>query len=476
MTRFLDPLDSAFVLLEVPGAAMNIGAVVELDFGDETDPQRRFERIRRNIDDRLHEIPVLTQRLVRSPLDLTWPVLVPEPQFDLDRHVRRVALPSPGTADQFDELVSEFLSLPLPAYRPLWQMLVIEGLEDGRAALALKVHHALADGVSGAETFASLFDITPEVRAPMPRSGETPASGPATSLGLARERLSQMLRDPGPALAAVRTWMTRLYDIVNGVVRVTLRRGRHAATPGQPSIFEARRCSLNAQPAQEKEYRRLSFSLVDVKRAAKSRGASVTDLVMSSVGGAVRRLLVDRGEQPKRDLIAFVPINVRGEGDAAALGNQISGMLVALHTDIADPEERLRAISRDASHTAGVQRSRAARIFQDVPRVLGPTLMSWGARFLAYFGLFDRLPPVANLMVSSVAGPPIPLWISGHRVLSAAPVGPLFAGFSLNVTVLGLSDHLEFGLLASAEAVPDLRQLRDHLREEVEALITTTPL
>ena len=474
MTRFLDPLDSAFALLEVPGSAMNIGAVIELDFGDESDPTRRFERIRQNVAARLHEIPVLTQRLVRSPFDLTWPVLVAEPRFDLDRHLRRVALPSPGTPEQFDDLISEFLSQPLAPFRPLWQLLVIEGLEDGGVALALKVHHALADGVSGAETFASLFDISPEVRDPMPVTEVDPEWGPTTSLGLARRAVVELLRHPDRLARAVQGWATRLYAVVFALVRVTLLRGRRAETPHQPSLLEARRCSLNAQPTAEKVFRRYRLPLAEVKRAAKSRDATVTDFVMTVVGGAARRLLEDRGERPRRDLIAFVPINVRGEGDTAEMGNRISGMLVALHTGEPDAEARLRAISRDARSTAGVQRTRAAQVFQDVPRVLGPTLLSWGTRALAYLGLFDRLPPVANLMVSSVAGPPIPLWISGHRVRSAAPVGPLFASFSLNVTVLGLSDHLEFGLLASSEAVPDLDALRGHLEAEACSLIATS--
>ncbi len=471
MTRHLDPLDSSFALLETPGSSMNIGAVIELDFGDESDPTRRFERIRRNVEARLHEVPIFSQRLVRAPFDLAWPVLVAEPAIDLDRHIRRVALPAPGTAEQFDEVVSDFLSRPLAPQRPLWQMLVIEGFEDGRCALALKVHHALADGVSGAETFANLFDLSPEVRAPAPAPPPVESDGPSTPLGLARQSLEELLGDPRRALRALRGWGVRLYAIVFAVVSATLRRGRRRETPGQPSLFEARRCSLNAQPVGEKVYRRLRIPLDQVKGAAKSRGATVTDFVMTVVGGAVRRLVDERGESLRRDLIAFVPINVRPEGESATGGNRISGMLVALHTDLIDPEERIKAVSRDASHTKGVQRQRAAQVFQDVPRVLGPALVSWGGRLLDHLGLFDRLPPMANLMVSSVAGPPIPLWISGHRVLSAAPVGPLLGDFSLNITVLGLSDHLEFGLLAAREQVPDLARLGELIREEARALI-----
>jgi WS/DGAT/MGAT family acyltransferase len=476
MTRFLDPLDSAFVLLEVPGSAMNIGAVIELDFGDVADPEERFDLIFRNIGARLHEIPVLTQRIVRAPFDMTWPILVPDKKFDLRRHVVRVALPSPGTADQFDALVSELLSRPLATNRPLWQMLVIEGLEDGRAAVALKVHHSLADGVSGAETFASLFDISPEVRAPAPMPASVDDDrAVTTSLGLLREGFARIRERPEVVFENVGSWVTRLYEIVSAVARTLLARGRHRANPGQPSMFDARRTSLNGAPGIEKSYHRLRVPLAEVKRAAKRRGVTVTDFVMACSSGAFRRLLDDRGEVLKRDLIAFVPINVRGSGDTAAMGNQISGMLVNLHSDIADPEARLAAISSDAAKTLDVQRATSARILQDVPRVLGPTLLSFGGRLISEFGLFNRMPPVANLMLSSVPGPPIPLWLSGHRIASAAPVGPLFGSFSLNITVLGFEEFLEFGLLGCAERMPDLESLRDYLLEEVNSLIGATP-
>jgi WS/DGAT/MGAT family acyltransferase len=476
MTQFLDPLDSAFVLLETWGTAMNIGAVIELDSGNEEDPQKRYELISSNIAARLHEIPILTKRIVRAPFDMTWPILVEDKNFDLAKHVVRVALPTPGTPAQFDTLISQFLSQPLAKRRPLWQLLVIEGLEDGRAALALKVHHALADGVSGAETFASLFDISPEVREPAPKV-EIEETEPliTTSLGLIRHAFKKVRKRPVLVVENVRSWGTRLYEIVRATLRVVILRGRKRITPDQPSIFEAKRISINGMPGVEKEYHRLRVPLADAKRAAKSRGASVTDFVMATTSGGLRRLLADRGETLKKDVIAFVPINVRGDGATADLGNQISGMLVALHTTISDPEERIRAIASDSAKTVGAQREHRAKIFKDIPRVIGPTALSLGGRVISALNLFNRIPPMANLMVSSVPGPPIPLWLSGHRVASAAPVGPLFGTLSLNITVLGFEQHLEFGLLGCTERMSDLATLRDYILEEAELLITATP-
>jgi WS/DGAT/MGAT family acyltransferase len=271
----------------------------------------------------------------------------------------------------------------------------------------------------------------------------------------------------------VTSWLTRVFDVVRTVVRVAFTRGRKRATPDQPSIFEARRTSLNGRAGVEKIYHRMRIPLADAKRAAKHHGASVTDFVMATTSGALRRLLEDRGDVLVRDLIAFVPINVRGDGDTAAMGNQISGMLLALHTDIDDPVERLKAIARDSAKTVGVQRHRGAQMFQEMPRVLGPTVISLGGKMIDALGLFDVVPPMANLMLSSVPGPPIPLWLSGHRVVSAAPVGPLLGPFSLNVTVLGFEQNLEFGMLGCARTMPDLATLRDYLSQEANRLIAT---
>jgi diacylglycerol O-acyltransferase / wax synthase len=473
MTKFLDPLDSAFILLENPGTSMNIGAVVELEARSE-DPAERFEDLKSIIAARIHEIPVLTQRVVRAPFDMTWPILVEDDRFDLDRHVVRVALPAPGTDEQLDTFVSEFLSRTLSPQRPLWQLLIIEGLEDGRAVLVVKMHHALADGVSFAETIANFFDISPDIRPPVGRAEGDDEPTVTTSLGLLRQGIARLREHPQLILENLASWGSRLYEIVRALASVVAVRGRRHATPDQPSIFEARRTSLNGAAGIEKTFLRTRVSLADVKRATKARGASVTDFVMATTSGALSRLMDERGETLKRDLLAFVPINVRAEGDTADLGNQISGMLVSLHTDVADPEERVREISHDSSKTVDEQRAHRARIFQDVPRVLGPTLLSFGGKLVSAFGLFDHL-PMANVMISSVSGPPIPLWLSGRRVVSAAPYGPLLGSISLNITVLGFGENLEFGILGCAETMSDLGRLRDLIFEEATALISAAP-
>ncbi len=279
MNSYLDPLDSAFILLETPGTAMNIGAVIELDFGDVLDPKQRYEMISTNIEARIHEIPILTKRIVRAPFDMTWPILVSDKNFDFAKHVLRVALPAPGNSEQFEQLISNFLSQPLAAKRPLWQLLVIEGLEDGRAALALKVHHALADGVSGAETFANLFDISPEVRVPAPHDDREQEDRPITSsLGIIRFALARVRERPMLMIDNLRSWSTRIFEISRSVLRVVLIRRRRISRP------------INRQSSKRKDvaqrharYRKgvppNARILGRCEATAKGQGASVTDFV-----------------------------------------------------------------------------------------------------------------------------------------------------------------------------------------------------
>lgn len=469
----LSPLDSAFVTLEVPGAPLHIGVILELEIPrDGLDSRTRFEHLKSNVAARLHEIPVLRKRILRTPFDLAWPVFADDPDFDINDHVIRRAVTSPGGPDQLDALVARVMSRELATDRPLWELNYIEGLADGHAAIIFKVHHALADGVSGAATFANLFDLSPDVRVPEPPASESVIEPLPSPIELLTRTGGDLLRRPGALLEAVIAGMERAADMVDRATDTL--KGAPASTH-QPSILEARHTSINGTPGYAKKFKRLQVDLADVKRAAKSRGASVTDFVSASVSGGLRRLFESRGEELPGDLIAFVPINVRSEGAEGDLGNQISAMLVAMHANVADPEERIRAIAAASRAAAKVQKEKSAKLLMNLASAAGPTVASFAGRTLSALELFDHLPPLANLTVSSVPGPPFPLWISGHRVLRAAPLGPLMAGLALNITVLSYVDHLEFGMLACSRRVPELANLRDWIADEAHYYIENSP-
>jgi diacylglycerol O-acyltransferase / wax synthase len=467
----LDPLDSAFITLESPLAPLHIAAILELDppGNGPTDPIATFDEIKALVAARLHEIPKLTRRILRVPFDLAWPVWVDDPEFDLDEHVIRRACPSPGGEAELDALVGRIMATELPADRPLWELSVVEGLADGRTAVLLKLHHALADGVSGAATFARLFDISPEVRDPVPRTDAPDlALAPLpTPLELLGRTAGELLRRPQALLGA----LTSGAEHAAAVFERSLRPGEGDANM---SLLTAARTSLNGTPSHARRFARLHLDLGDVKDAAKRRGATVTDFVLCTVGGAVRRLLELRGDVLEKDLIAYMPVNVRRPGAEAALGNRISATLLALHTDLEDHEERIVAI-RDASRLRKERGAGSSKVLMELAAAVGPTLAALAGQTLYDLELFNELPPIANVSVSSVAGPPVPLWFAGRHVATAAPLGPLMGGIALNVTVLGYGGLLEYGVLACAKKLPDLTELRGLLEDEANLLLKETP-
>jgi WS/DGAT/MGAT family acyltransferase len=464
----LDPLDSAFITLESQGAPLHIGAIIELDHpsGGAVDPITTFEEVKALVASRLHEVPKLAKRILRVPFDLAWPVWVDDPDFDIDEHVLRRSCPSPGGEGELDALVGRVMATELPPDRPLWELSVVEGLADSRTALILKLHHALADGVSGAATFAGLFDISPEVRAPSPRAeSEAPPPALPTPLELLGRTAGELLRRPYALLDAVTAGMEQAGAAVERVLRPPGPGAEHAV-----SLFSAARTSLNGTPSHARRFTRLHLDLADVKEAAKRHGATVTDFVMCTAGGALRRLLERRGEPPSRDLVAFMPVNVRQKGAEGELGNRISAVLVELHALELDRVARLEAI-RDASLARKHGDSHSSKFLTGLAAAVGPTLASIAGQTLYDLELFDELPPIANVTVSSVPGPPIPLWMAGRHVATAAPLGPLMAGIALNITVLGYGGLLEYGILACAKKLPDLTELRLLLEDEATALL-----
>jgi diacylglycerol O-acyltransferase / wax synthase len=470
----LDPLDSAFITLESPGAPLHIAAILELDHpkNGPADPIATFEEVKALVSSRLHEIPKLTKRILRVPFDLAWPVWVEDPEFDIDEHVLRRSCPSPGGEAELDALVGRIMATELPPDRPLWELSVVEGLTDGRTGLILKIHHALADGVSGAATFAGLFDISEHVRQPSPIDEHAivlPVPLP-TPLELLGRTAGELLRRPQALLEAIGSGIEQAAAVVERAMRPPEGDGISPT-----SLLAAAKTSLNGNPSHARRYARLHLDLAEVKEAARRRGATVTDFAMCTVGGALRRLLESRGEPIDRDLVAFMPVNVRREGAEGDLGNRISAVLVALHATEHDSEARLAAL-RDESRARKVTDAQSPRMLMNLAAAVGPTIASMAGNTLYDLELFNDLPPIANVTVSSVPGPPVPLWMAGRRVASAAPLGPLMGGIALNITVLGFGGFLEYGVLACAKRLPDLTPLRDLLEDEAGLLLKSPEL
>ena len=468
----LEGLDAAFLSLETPTTPLHVGAVMVLDPPEGArslfSPSTRHAQIRRVIAQRLHLVGPLRQRAVRVPLGLHHPVWVDDPDFELDDHLSRASLPSPGGRKELDAFVAAAMSRPLDPDRPLWEMYVVEGLDGGRTALIAKVHHAILDGVSGASILAAFLDLTPRARivaaSPEPWNPH-PLPGSAQML---RYAASSLTHQPARVLSTLDAGVEAIAGL--GMHNREL---LHRGETSPPSFFSAPRTSINGAVSNRKRFSSLSIPLEDAKLVRGVFGGTVNDVILAGVAGGLVRLLRARGEMVEQPLVAMVPVSTRPEGNTEgdALGNQISAMLVSLATDVDDPVQRLHAIARSTGVAKEQERLHRGRLVGDLAQIAAPGLVSRVARAVAGTRLFDRVRPPFNVMISGVRGPDFPLFCAGSRVEAMYPVGPIAEGVGLNVTVFSYLDQLHFGLQACRKLLPELDDLAVSIDDALGELV-----
>jgi WS/DGAT/MGAT family acyltransferase len=275
-----------------------------------------------------------------------------------------------------------------------------------------------------------------------------------------------LAKRPGDALSTIQSGVEAVAEL--GMHNRELA-GRGEQPP--PGLFNAPRTSFNGAISNRRRYVGLTVPLEDVKLVARVFEATVNDVLLACVSGGLRRLLSARSERPERALVAFVPVSTRGEAQAEQLGNQISGMLVSLATDVEDPVGRLDAISESSRVSKEQEQMHRGRLLNELAQLAPPALTSRLARALAGSRLFDRVRPVFNVTVSSVKVPSLPLFCAGSRVVEMYPVGPMAEGVGLNVTVFSYLDRVHFGLLACRKLVPELQQLALHVDDALAELV-----
>jgi diacylglycerol O-acyltransferase / wax synthase len=467
--RSLIGMDAAFLSLETPTTPMHVGVVLLLDPAEGKrslfSPSTRYVQIRRVIGQRIHLVAPLRQRAVRVPFGLHHPVWVDDPDFELDDHLTRASLPSPGGPAELDAYVASAMSRQLDPDRPLWEMHVVEGVAGGRTALIAKVHHAILDGVSGASVLAAFMDLTPRARVvPLPPEWR-PAPLPSNAQML-RHAASSLARQPGSTLRTLQEGIDAVADL--GMHNRELAgRGEHPP----PGFFGAPKTSFNGAVSNRKRFASLSVPLEDVKVVGRSFEATVNDVVLACVSGGLRRLLEARDEEVTDPLVAMVPVSTRPEGEGEDLGNQISGMLVSLASDIDDPVLRLDAISESTRVAKEQEKLHGGRFVGDLAQIALPALATRAARAVAGTRLFDKVRPPFNVTVSSVRGPDFSLFCAGSRVADMYPVGPMAEGIGINVTVFSYLDRVCFGLLACRRLLPELADLAAYIDDALGELV-----
>jgi len=357
------------------------------------------------------------------------------------------------------------MSRPLDPDRPLWEMHVVEGLEGDRTALVAKVHHAILDGVSGASVLAAFLDLTPRSRVvPLPPEWN-PAPLPSNTQ-LLRHAASSLARQPGATLSTLQAGVEAVADL--GMHNRELA-GRGEQSP--PGFFAAPRTSFNGAVSNRKRFASLAVPLDDVRQVGRVFEATVNDVILAAVSGGLRRLQASRGEDTDQPLVAMVPVSTRPEGQAETLGNQVSGMLVSLASDIDDPVLRLDAIAESARVAKEQEKLHRGRLIGDLAQVALPALASRMARAVAGARLFDKMRPPFNVTVSSVRGPDFSLFCAGSRVVGMYPVGPMAEGIGVNVTVFSYLERVYFGLLACRKLIPELDEVAGHIDDALGELV-----
>jgi len=459
--KTLSALDGTFLHLESHQTPMHVGSLHEFELprgyrGD------FHARLRRQMAQRIHLAPIFTRKLAAMPLDFANPVWVETDEIDLDYHVQRVTLPRPGTHRQLEECVAALHAERLDRSRPLWRIAVIDGLQNGRAAYYIQVHHAVLDGQAGVLLAQALFDVTPHARPRTPRQ-LVPAEHPGT-LALAGAALRH---DAGQLVKGLR----HLPDGVKTLVGVL--RAPSSGSKGRlgENFSFGPKTVLNVPITAARDFAAHSIPLDTLKSLAHAHDATLNDIVLALCGSVLRRYLAQHGALPEKPLMAAMPISLRAAGNAD-YSTQATMTLVNLHTPISDPVMRLRAIRDSASAMKGLARQAQGVIPTDFPSIGVPWVLPALARWYGRSGLAAAIPPIANVVISNVPGPQLPLYAAGARMVSYWPVSIVEHSLGLNITVMSYAGAMGFGFTAARCAVPDASELTAALQGALEELLS----
>jgi WS/DGAT/MGAT family acyltransferase len=456
----LTGLDAAFLALETPSTHMHVMAAMVID-PDDVPGGFTVETLRGLISERLPNIEPFRRRVVDVPFGLYHPVWIEDPDFDLEFHIRRAAVPAPGGLEELAELTAEIAGRQLDRTRPLWQMWVVEGLADGKVGIIAKMHHAAIDGALGVELMAQIFDLEPD-----PSPSEEPAALPApdhvpSDVNLLLGSVTSMARQPLLMFRATR-------KAISSAIRVVQRARTEDVTTGVP--LTAPHSPLNGVLTPHRTVALTTVPLADIKEVKSAFGLTVNDVVLAVCAGALRRYLDEVGEVPDKPLLAAIPASVRTEDQRGEMGNRVSAMFATLPTQLEDPVERLFAVREVMSGAKQTHEDIGGQTLTDWAEVAAPALFSRGIRVYERL-LQGRHPPIINLVVSNVPGPSFPLYCAGAKLTSLFPLGPVMAGAGLNITVLSYLDSVGFGLIGCRELVPDIERIAAHVPDALAELL-----
>ncbi len=465
----LSGMDASFLYFETQNAPTHIGSFAIYDQSTAPEGKVSFKGILANIESRLHLARCFRQKLVHVPLDLDHPYWIEDPEFDIEFHVRHIALPHPGDWRQLCIQVARIHARPLDLSKPLWEMYIIEGLDNledtppGSFAVLSKIHHAAIDGVSGAELATAIHDIEPKGAPTPPEKPWIPERKPSL-LELGLRTAANNIRSPFRFASAMR-------HTAPGLAR--LFRGNPDEEVENSGPVPRTRFNKPVSPHRVVEGR--AFSLQEIRDVRKRvPGATVNDVILAVCSGAMRQYLQHHGELPEETLSAMAPISVRTKDDQGTAGNIISMMSVALHSNAADPLERLRKIHETTKSSKAQAAAVGARTMTDVTQFMPGMLAGLAARAYSRLGLANRVRPFLNTVITNVPGPQVPLYFTGAKMVSLFGLGPVADGMGLIHPVFSYSGRISISITACREQLPDPGFYAQCLQDSFDELYAAT--
>jgi diacylglycerol O-acyltransferase len=462
VTERLSALDVSFLYMETPTTAMHVGSVAR--FAPPPDEPFDYDALCALVSRRIGLVPRYRQKVRWVPGHIANPVWVDDEEFDITYHVRRSALPKPGSDAQLRQLVGRLQSRQLDRNRPLWEIYLVEGLADGRFAVITKTHHAMVDGISAVDIGTLILDLDPIPRE-TPDDVWVPHPEPSR-LGLVADAVADTLRRPSEVIDTVRSGITD--------VRATAERAVGAATGlaavARISLKSAPSSPLNTEIGEQRRFGMVATSLDDYKRIRKTHGGTVNDVVLATVAGALRIWLLTRGESvvASTTIRAMVPVSVRSEADGAALGNRISSYFVDLPVGEPSAVMRLHQVSFAMKAHKESGQSIGADALVRLTGFAPPTILSAAARLGA--GLAGRL---FNVVVTNVPGPQFPLYAAGAQMIDCYPVVPLAKGQAVTIGLISYNGGVFYGMNCDRDSMPDIDVLAGCIEESLGELLET---
>ena len=450
----LSPLDASFLHVEDESSHMHIASV-----GIFEGPAPGQGELRTMVRAKLPLVPRYRQKVRFVPLQMGRPAWIDDAHFNLDYHVRRTALPSPGGEAELRNLVGRVMSQQLDRAKPLWEMWVVEGLDDGRWAILSKTHHCMVDGVSGTDLLAVMMDAGPTPPRVEPETWEPRPEPSAAQLlaGAVRERATssyELVRGVRAALRGPRRALAGLVELGSGFGSFgRLVRGE-AAT------------SLNGPIGPHRRWAWASTGLDAVKQIRSAHGGTVNDVVLAAIAHGFRSLLLSRGEEVEGRVVrTLVPVSVRRPDERGTYNNRVSGMFAELPVGIDEPRRRLAAIHAQMNELKESKQAVAAEVLTSLSGFAPPLLLALGTR------VFARLPQrMVQTVTTNVPGPQQPLYACGRRMLAAYPYVPLAGSVRIGIAIFSYHGRISFGVTGDYDTCPDLAVLCHGIEEGIEEL------